>query len=84
MPHIQQSDQSSPESENAAAERFLTAPQVQERYGVSDMWLHRRLHDSDFPPPAMVIGRRRFWKLTELVAWERACAREVGSARRGA
>jgi hypothetical protein len=35
------------------------------------MWIHRRLTDgSGFPQP-LVINRRRFWKLSELLAWER-------------
>jgi predicted DNA-binding transcriptional regulator AlpA len=56
-------------------DRYLTARMVKERFGgVSDMWLWRRLrHDADFPPPLM-IGARRFWKLAELIAWERTCA----------
>jgi len=52
-------------------DRFLTGPQVRARYSVSDMWLYRRLHDdSGFPKP-MVLNRRRFWRLSELVEWER-------------
>jgi predicted DNA-binding transcriptional regulator AlpA len=55
---------------------FLTAVQVRQRYGnASDMWLWRRLRDdSNFPRP-IEISRRRYWKLSELIAWERACAR---------
>jgi hypothetical protein len=55
---------------------FLTAVQVRQRYGnASDMWLWRRLRDkSGFPSP-IDISRRRYWKLSDLVAWERACAR---------
>jgi predicted DNA-binding transcriptional regulator AlpA len=54
---------------------FLTAVQVRQRYGnASDMWLWRRLHDdSNFPRP-IKIRKRRYWKLSELIAWERACA----------
>ena len=50
---------------------LLPAAQVRERFGgVSDMWLHRRLQDkSGFPRP-VYIGRLRFWRLSELVAWE--------------
>ncbi len=32
-----------PPAADAAADRFLTAAQVRERYQVSDMWLWRRL-----------------------------------------
>jgi hypothetical protein len=58
-----------------SAECFLTARQVRARYGgVSDMWLHRRLHDaSGFPQPVVICGRR-FWRLSDLVAWERKAA----------
>jgi hypothetical protein len=56
-------------------ERLLTAAQVKRRYGnASDMWLWRRLHDSSgFPQPLSICGRR-FWKLSGLIAWERAQA----------
>ena len=50
---------------------LIPAAQVREHFGgVSDMWIHRRLHDdSEFPRP-LYIGRLRFWRLSELVAWE--------------
>ena len=55
---------------NQTDEMFLPAKQTRERYQVSDMWLHRRLHDgSGFPKP-LVINKRRFWKLADLRAWE--------------
>src|SRR6266576_2451054 len=52
---------------------FLSAVQVRQRYGnASDMWLWRRLRDdSEFPRP-IEIRKRRYWKLSELIAWERA------------
>jgi predicted DNA-binding transcriptional regulator AlpA len=55
---------------------FLTAVQVRQRYGnASDMWLWRRLRDdSEFPRP-IEIRKRRYWKLSELIMWERACAK---------
>jgi hypothetical protein len=54
---------------------FLTARQTRARYGnVSDMWLHRRLHDtSGFPQPVVIFGRR-FWRLNDLLTWERNLA----------
>jgi hypothetical protein len=60
-------------AEHADEDRFLSAPQVRQRYGgASAMWLHRRLHDdSGFPPPDLVVNERRFWKLSALVRWER-------------
>jgi hypothetical protein len=66
---------------------FLTARQTRARYGgASDMWLHRRLNDaSGFPQPVFICGRR-FWKLADLVAWERQAVEQPGtpaSPRRG-
>jgi predicted DNA-binding transcriptional regulator AlpA len=56
-----------------AAEQFLPARQVWERYGVTQMCLWRWLKDADlkFPQP-MRIGRLRYWRLSDLAAWERA------------
>jgi hypothetical protein len=53
-------------------DRFLSSSQVRHRYGDrSDMWLYRRSKDkSGFPQP-IIINKRRFWKLSDLVAWER-------------
>ena len=50
--------------------RRITAADVRRLCGdVSDMWLWRRLNEgSDFPQPSY-IGRRRFWKECEVVAW---------------
>ena len=62
----------SAKSKPTEAGHFLSAPEVKARYGVSDMWLHRRLHDgSGFPPPDLIVRTRRFWKLSKLEAWER-------------
>ncbi len=59
----------------AIEERFLPAAQTRARYGaVSDMWLWRRLHDdSGFPRP-LVLNGRRYWRLSELVAWEKSAS----------
>lgn len=56
-----------------AGDCFLTAKQTRLRYGdVSDMWLWRRLHDdSGFPQPT-IINKRRFWRVSDLLAWERS------------
>jgi hypothetical protein len=66
---------------DATGDRFLTSSQVRARYGgVSDMWLWRRCHDgSGFPQP-MVIRKRRYWSLAQLVAWETAHASRANSA----
>jgi predicted DNA-binding transcriptional regulator AlpA len=55
---------------------FLSSRQVRVRYGnVSEMWLWRREHEegSDFPRPVK-IHKRRFWRLSNLTAWERRLA----------
>ena len=54
---------------------YLTGPQVQKRYCVTDMTIWRWLHDPElgFPAP-LVIKRRRFWKQADLEQWERARA----------
>jgi hypothetical protein len=41
------------------------------------MWLWRRLRDDTKFPRPIEIRKRRYWKLSELIAWERACARTV-------
>lgn len=59
---------------------FLTAAQVRRRYGgISAMTLHRWLHapDLDFCQP-ILIGKRRYWKLTDLENFERRRVREKG------
>lgn len=51
---------------------FLPARRVWERYGISDMSLHRWTKDRrmGFPQP-VYFGRFRFWKISELEAWEK-------------
>jgi hypothetical protein len=60
---------------------FLTAKQTRTRYGeASDMWLWRRLHDdSGFPKP-MLVNKRRLFRLSDLISWERARASEPQAA----
>jgi hypothetical protein len=57
----------------AANDYFATSAQVRARYGgVSDMWIWRRQRDgSGFPAP-MIINKRKFWRVADLVEWERA------------
>jgi predicted DNA-binding transcriptional regulator AlpA len=62
---------------------YVSAPQVRERYGGrSHMWLVRVLaRDPSFPRPSK-FGRLNFFKVAELVEWERAqAARTVASTR---
>jgi len=64
---------------NPADDVYLSSSQVCERYGkTSTMSLWRWLSDAklNFPKP-ITIQRRRFWKLSDLVAWERRRATEA-------
>jgi predicted DNA-binding transcriptional regulator AlpA len=48
---------------------------VRKRYGgVSSMWIYRRLADDPNFPRPIYIAKRRFWRLGDLVAWERVKA----------
>ena len=57
-------------------DKYLTGPQVLERYQISEMTLHRWQKDDKlgFPEP-MVIRRRKFFREDEIVAWERSRAK---------
>ncbi len=58
------------------ADVMVTAKQVYARYGgISEMTLWRWLRDErmNFPQPMMINGRR-YWKLSDLQAWEIARA----------
>ncbi len=65
-------------------DRFLPARAVWERYDVTSMSIWRWLRDPamGFPRPVL-FGRLRYWKLSELLAWEasrpRASAQPVRS-----
>jgi len=52
---------------------FISGPEVQERYGISAMTLHRWRKDQhmDFPNP-MKIKTRNFFRLSDLEKWERS------------
>jgi len=52
--------------------RFLTGPQVQQRYGISEMtmWRWEQNPELNFPKP-MRVGRRKFYREDELTTWER-------------
>ena len=56
---------------------YLVGRQVLARYSRnSPVWLHRRQQDPDFPKPIYVAGMR-YWRLTDLEAYEAAEARKV-------
>jgi predicted DNA-binding transcriptional regulator AlpA len=55
--------------------RYFTAGQIRERFGVSDMWIFRRLKDGGFPQPVRFGPGKsspRFWKRSDIEEWERA------------
>jgi predicted DNA-binding transcriptional regulator AlpA len=54
------------------SEIYLKTKQVRQRYGsVSEMWIERRMKDDAFPRPVF-FGSLRFWRESDLLAWERA------------
>jgi predicted DNA-binding transcriptional regulator AlpA len=55
---------------------YLTAGELVERYGTSMSWIIRRQKDCDFPAAVRLGGRLRFWRLVDLLAWERGRVRE--------
>lgn len=63
---------------NPAEDRYINSTALRQRYGgVSDMWVWRRLkEDPTFPKPEY-IAKRRFWKLSELDAWDAARIRSA-------
>ena len=59
---------------------FLPAGRVRQRYGVSDMSLYRWLRDAElsFPKP-IYIGRYRYWRLADLLAFEQSRHQQGGA-----
>jgi predicted DNA-binding transcriptional regulator AlpA len=54
--------------------RYLNAAQIMERFGVSHMWITRRMADAGFPQPIRFGNAktsRRFWRIADVEAWER-------------
>jgi hypothetical protein len=60
---------------------LLPASRVWRRYQICDRTLDRWLANENlkFPRP-IVIQRRRYWRIAELVAWERARAKSTAAA----
>jgi len=54
---------------------WLTGPQVAHRFGISSMSLWRWMHDPKlgFPDPTR-IRERNYWRLSEIIEWERRAA----------
>jgi hypothetical protein len=59
---------------------YLSAPKVQLRYDVTSMSLWRWLKNPkmNFPTPTY-IAKRRYWRVSDLVAWERSLPRLTSS-----
>jgi predicted DNA-binding transcriptional regulator AlpA len=59
----------------SADDRWLPGPEVDKRYGITPMSRWRWMHDPalGFPQPVK-IRRRTFWRLSDLIAWERQMA----------
>lgn len=54
--------------------RYLSAAQIMERFGVSHMWIVRRMATDGFPRPIRFTNARtgpRFWLIEEVEHWER-------------
>ena len=54
-----------------------------ERFGVSHMWIIRRMADASFPRPIKFTNAqtaRRFWQIADVDAWERERARQNGAS----
>jgi predicted DNA-binding transcriptional regulator AlpA len=56
--------------------RYLTAGQVRERFGVSDMWIWRHIRVHGFPRPVQFGGptSARHWLVTDIEHWEQSKA----------
>lgn len=68
-----------------AGDGYLPARAVWERYGVTSMTIYRWIASEDlgFPPP-VYLGRFRYWRLADLLAWEASrpsVGAPVGAAR---
>jgi predicted DNA-binding transcriptional regulator AlpA len=62
--------------------RLIPARAIRERQSISDMTLYRRERDKslNFPKP-IVINGRRFWRESEILAWEQGFTRNAPMAR---
>jgi hypothetical protein len=68
---------SDPSTLNPANDQLLPRQTVRRRYSVSEMALYRWEHhpDPEFGfPKAVYIGNRAYYKLSELLDFERRCA----------
>jgi predicted DNA-binding transcriptional regulator AlpA len=53
--------------------KYLSAGEIKERFGVSDMWLWRHMRDHGFPRPIQFGGptSARHWLIADIERWER-------------
>jgi predicted DNA-binding transcriptional regulator AlpA len=59
-------------------QEWVTGPQLQRRFGISGMSLWRWMNDPmlDFPRPGHIRGRN-YWRLSDIINWERRTAADV-------
>jgi len=65
-----------------SGELYITGPQLRERFGGrSDVWLWRLLRDPrvNFPKP-IKLRQWRYWRLSDIEAWEASRAAESEAA----
>jgi predicted DNA-binding transcriptional regulator AlpA len=62
--------------------RYLTAGQVRERFGVSDMWIFRHSRDHGFPRPVQFGGptSARHWLIADIENWEHERAKQSAAS----
>lgn len=64
-------------SEEEENEKFLTKGLVAQRYNATTRTIdrHAKNEKSGFPKPVYLAGRP-YWRLSELVKWERSCLKQ--------
>lgn len=64
------------------SQEILNSRTLTSRYGVTlrtiDRWLERA--GLEFPQPCLVVGKRRYWRLADIEAWETS---QAAAAARG-
>lgn len=66
-------------AQHEKAQTFLTGPQVQARYGISNVtqWRWTRDPALGFPKP-LKVNRLNYWRLADLEIWEAARMKAAG------
>lgn len=59
---------------------LLPSAQLLQRYSISHSALYRWANDPtlNMPKPALVIAKRKYWRLADLEAWEASLPTETG------